>query len=267
MESSHKSIIHRIEFRADSVETTASKLIFLHGMLIGDGVERSAFQCAPLMRETVFLGRIEIVMPEFDSLFKVSAREPADLSPGPVSRPLIEEFKRLTDSETKVTVLAYSYGAVILAKLLRTTLAQRVRSIGLIAPVVTWIRDSWIDPLSMLPVFTISGTHDKYAKDEDVLRRWFPKGQFCSINGGNHLNYLMPSPMDRYDTRSGLISRSEQVSRTAQNLIAYLGIPLRSGAPKHFQIVEVTPEGEQDLTGEFREKMRRASGAEPMRDY
>ena len=249
-------IIARIVYSADRQETSSKTVIFLHGLLVGDGVERSAFLCAPLLRKLVILGRLRIVMPEFDLLFKRRYDEPKDLRLGPVSRPVIDEIKRLTGPYKQFTVIAYSYGAVILAKLLRTPLAEKIEAIGLIAPAVSWIRDSWIDPLSMLQVSIISGTHDKFARDEDILRRWFPRGQFCSINGANHLYYLMPNPMDCHDEHPGIISRDEQLRRTVQNLIAYLGIPLREKTAESFGIVEVTQGGNRDLTEEFERKMK-----------
>jgi len=235
--------------------STGNTAIFLHGKLIGKGVERPALHCAPLLHEIVSFSKLCIIMPEFQSLLPRVREEPLNLDLGPISESIFESVITSTTDKDKVTFIAYSFGCILLAKLLLTELSEKADQIVFIAPVISEkIQETWKETLSEAPTLITWGTHDQFVKNPEGLTAWFPNASFFPITGGNHLYYLMPSPMDRYDENPAAISRKMQVKITARQIVNFLRCEKDRNDLSTVNLVESSPNGKADLTNEFYKK-------------
>lgn len=243
----------------NGAQTAEGLIVFLHGKLAGRGVERPAFHVAPLLCEVVALGNLPVMMPEFHGLFARIREEPLNLDLGPISSAVLQSLLSVFRNRSDVPVVAYSFGCVLLAKLLRTGLAEDIGPLVLIAPVISQtIRESWEGRLSEQPTLVTWGTHDNFVKAPESLKTWFPSARFSPVEGGNHLYYLMPSPMDRFDENPATVSPQMQRRLTAERLLRHLGIDEQGGEAGDVRMVEVTSKGKSDLTSDSRETYRMA---------
>ncbi len=232
-------------------------IVFLHGKLSGRGVERPALHCAPFLREIVCKSNLRVVMLEYHLLFKDILDEPLSMKLGSISGQLYESVAEIMAKHDKVTFMAYSFGCFMLAKLLKTKL-NNVDKIILIAPVMPKSIIEVQSPIiSELPSIIIWGTHDNYAKKVELLRLYFPKASYAPIEGGNHLYYLMPSPMDRFDENPATISREYQCKYTAEKITNYLNIKENDECMK-YRILEKTLDKCVDLTTIYYSKLSEA---------
>ena len=249
-------------------QTLDRRIIFIHGKLVGKGIERSALQYAPLINETVTMGKAYIVMPEFDSLLNRIEEEPKNLDLGPISSTVMSAVQIELVNCNRAPIIAYSFGCLLLAKLLRTELVEKIGRIVLIAPVIPKsIYKYWSGVLSNAPTLIIWGTHDNFVKQPKSLTTWFPKAKLSPIEGGNHLYYLMPSPMDRFDENPASISRQTQCRTTAERALSHLKVDKRENRSKILRILAKTSEEKIDLSDDFPQKLKQARNIYALYDH
>jgi len=205
--------------------------VFLHGRLSGGGVERPAIQCASFLQALATRG-VETWMPEYSDLYPECSHEITGRRPGPVSAAVVKSLSYLPVREGgKLALIAYSFGCVFAADLLLVDEASRFDRLVLIAPVVPRsAREDWPKPVVNIPTLTIWGTHDNRVGNPSWLADCFPEHEFAPIEGGNHLYYVLPSPMDRFDENPATIPRAEQQRLAAEHIVRFLGTssPCRS---------------------------------------
>jgi hypothetical protein len=245
-------IIYSLNYSGEKEKKIA---IFLHGKLAGNGVERPAFHCAPIIHEIVTLSGLPIVMPEFHTLIPLIQDEPLNLDIGIISKSIFETTLECTADKGKVPFVAYSFGCFILAKFLRTELAKKINPIVLIAPVIPKeVMKSWREMLTESPSLIIWGTHDRFVKDPESLTLWFPNATLYPINGGNHLYYLMSSPMDRYDECPASISRIMQRKIAAWQVKNFIEKERLELDYNRFDMIEESADSKKNLTNQFYKK-------------
>ena len=227
---------------------SAAPVVYLHGRLRGRGVHRPAVRTAPLVSRIANGLMRPVLLPEYSPLYSLVSEEPQYLSMGPLSDALREAFETQLSPSPEIDVVAYSFGCILLAKLLRlTAIEDRIRSIVLLAPVI-WrsCRESHADPLTDRSTLIMWGTHDNFAtrnKPRDLVA-WFPQAVFCPIEGGNHLYYLIPSPMDRFDENPATILRSEQQETAARQIVTFFsGIESTGRLGQTCHVTETSPDG------------------------
>jgi len=255
--------ICRIIYHRNRLTTTgAPTILFLHGILRGRGFERVALHYAPLLRQLLAKSPADtrILVPEFEGLFSELNEEPKSLVPGSVAGPVGNFI--LKDLKEPVPVIAYSFGAFLLTKLLASNseLIPFLSRVVLVAPVIPKsVIDENPDHLTDLPTQIIAGTKDNLTNRDVDLRRWFPRAEFALIQGGTHYGFFLPSPAD---TRSASKTSCSQQQREASMAIAdFLGwdtrwLPVRFA---RLRITEVAEDGNMiDLTSLYWNALMRA---------
>ena len=196
--------------------------VFLHGRLGGLGVERPAIHCAPFFQALSVRGA-EILVPEYSDLYHECAHEVENVGLGPISAAVHSSLSDIERQEGDLALIAYSFGCVIATNLLVGAGEEMFERLVLVAPVVSQsVRACWPTPVTRKPTLIIWGTHDNRMGDTSWLAEAFPNHEFAPIEGGNHLHYLLPSPMDRFDENPASIARAEQQIATAECIARFL---------------------------------------------
>jgi hypothetical protein len=184
-------------------------------------------------------------MLEYSGLFPVARQELADRGLGPISTQLHGLLGRALRREEQLPLIAYSLGVVLAARLLASSLVDRLRPLVLIAPVVpSSVRKMWSKMhVDNGRVLVLHGTHDSLVGDPCWIRSWSPGAEFMPMEGGNHLYYLLPSPMDRFDENPATRTREDQRQFSADAIIRFLGHPVRKVVPCAVCTIEERCEG------------------------
>jgi len=233
----------------ENIGETKKSIFFFHGKLIGKGAERPDLSYAPLLHKCVISSKTRIIMPEYNPLFSEIENEPKSLELGYISETILTSILPFISNNEKISVIAYSFGCIILAKLIKTEFKKHIDKIMLIAPVIPYkIFESHTEILSLSPTLIIWGTHDNFVKKIEKIKLWFPNTKLNPIEGGNHQYYLLPSPMDRFDENPATIARDKQIEITADLIKDFLQIKCESNTPLNFQMVENTSSDQFNLT-------------------
>lgn len=143
-----------------------------------------------------------------------------------VSAGILDCLRRVPCSGGKLALVAYSFGCVLAVNLLLANEAPEFDKVVFVAPVFPRsAHEHWSKPVTSLPTLTIWGTHDNRVRDPSWLADFFPEHEFAPIQGGNHLYFLLPSPMDRFDENPATISRAEQQCLAAEHIVRFVGTP------------------------------------------